>query len=156
MEQRNLHPVISPPHLSPLPTRPPGSGGYGRLDSPWRVRSHLKTLGQPKAGTVTITQPLSQREYKVKNSHKVGRNRRGLWAEAGGTWIILSDDQNHERPLFQKGRSLRPRTSIWSSVNIVESWAKVPFLHLLKGSPPRFYRLWPKRNVLQGSRDHKL
>lgn len=90
------------------------SGGYGRLDSPWRVRSHLKTLGQPKAGTVTITQPLSQREHEEKNSHKVGRNRRGRWAEAGGTWIVLSDDQKHERLLSQKGRSLRPRTNIWS------------------------------------------
>lgn len=38
----------------------PVSGEYGRLVRPWRVRSHLQTLGRPKAGTVTITLPQSQ------------------------------------------------------------------------------------------------
>lgn len=66
--------TITPPLITPLPTRPPVSGEYGRLDSPWRVRSHLKTPGQPKAGTVTITRPqslwaLTHREH----------NKRSLW-----------------------------------------------------------------------------
>lgn len=50
------------PHTSPheiIAHLAPVAGEYGRLDSPWRVRSHLETSGQPKAGTVTITRPQS-------------------------------------------------------------------------------------------------
>lgn len=94
MKQRNSEDFLSP--RAPLPTRPPVSGEYGRLDSPWRVRSHLETLGQPKAGTVTITPPqspwaLTRREELVKK----GLDRKSCWAEVKGNtchyqWPMLS------------------------------------------------------------------
>lgn len=130
--KRNLQPMISPPLVAPMPTRPPVSGGYGRLDSPWRVRSHLKTLGQPKAGTVTITQPQSLTKHAEKNSH-----RRDLTGEVVGLrwrriWVIIRDEQKHKSTLFHSGGPLWPRTGIWSSVNGVESSTKTLNLHLMR------------------------
>lgn len=91
-ETKNVQPVTSSPLLSTLPTRPPVSGEYGRLDSPWRVRSHLETPGQPKAGTVTITRPQSLLWEELV---KAGLDRKSRWAEAEGDmghyeWPVMS------------------------------------------------------------------
>ena len=48
---------VYPPLMAFMPNQFPAIGEYGRLVSQRRVRSHLETTGQPKAGTVTITQP---------------------------------------------------------------------------------------------------
>lgn len=97
MKQRKSTANDSHPLLTALPTRPPVSGEYGRLDSPWRVRSHFKTLGQPKAGTVTITQPRSpwapahkqcdEKELRRRDSTEkaVGLRQRGI--------RVIIDDQ---------------------------------------------------------------
>lgn len=132
MEQRNLQPVISPPLVAPMPTRPPVSGGYGRLDSPWRVRSHLKTLGQPKTGTVTITQPQSLTKHLAKNSQRRDLTGEVVGLRWRGIWVIIRDEQKHKSTLFHSGGHLWPRTGIWSSVNGVESSTKTLNLHLMR------------------------
>lgn len=151
MEQRNLQPMISPPLVAPMPTRPPVSGGYGRLDSPWRVRSHLKTLGQPKAGTVTITQPQSLTKHAAKNSQRRDLTGEVVGLRWRGIWVIIRDEQKHKSTLFHSGGPLWPRTGIWSSVNCVESSTKTLNLHLMRICLQlveiQFCTKWVKRQV---------
>lgn len=126
---------VSPPLIAPLPTRPPVSGEYGRLDSPWRVRSHLETLGQPKAGTVTITRPQSLwalaywqcNEKKLRRwdstGKVVGLRRRGLCVTINGQrW---AKKLKAVRLLHLVG-SLWPKTGLSCWVNGVESSANTP------------------------------
>lgn len=151
MEQRNLQPMISPPLVAPMPTRPPVSGGYGRLDSPWRVRSHLKTLGQPKAGTVTITQPQSLTKHAEKNSQRRDLTGEVVGLRWRGIWVIIRDEQKHKSTLFHSGGPLWPWTGTWSSVNGVESSTKTLNLHLMRICLQlveiQFCTKWVKRRV---------
>lgn len=88
---QHLQPVMTSLLATPLPIRPPVSGEYGRLDSRWRVRSHLETLGQPKAGTVTITQPWSPRGNK--RSCEDGTQQDKSWGRCRGNNMGRYDDQ---------------------------------------------------------------
>lgn len=88
--------MISPPLLAPLPTLPPLKGEYGRLDSPWRVRSHLETPGQPKAGTVTITRPhspwaLAHWEHDEKKLRRWGSTETAVGLRRRGIRVIIND-----------------------------------------------------------------
>lgn len=98
MKQRKSTANVSPPLIASLPIWPPVLGEYGRLDSPWRVRSHLETPGQPKAGTVTITRPqslwvLTHWEHDGKKLRRrdsmgeaVGPRRRGICVIINDQW----------------------------------------------------------------------
>lgn len=128
-ERKSTASDFPPPLVAPLPTLQPVSGEYGRLDSPWRVRSHLETSGQPKAGTVTITQPKSlwalphwerdgkkwrRRDY---TGEAVGLRRRGIcviindqwWAKKGKSSLSLPLSRSSSglnRPQLFSGKSL--------------------------------------------------
>ena len=88
--------MISSPLVAPLPTRPPVSGEYGRLDSPWRVRSHPETPGQPKTGTVTITLPqslwaMTHWECDEKDSWSWDSTGKAAGLRRRGILVIIND-----------------------------------------------------------------
>lgn len=124
---------------SSLPRQHPVSGEYGRLDSPWRVRSHLQTLGQPKAGTVTITQPQSlwALTHWVKPEED-GTTREKLpgWGGEGYStchyqWQGWATDKKQLVSNYSVG-FLWPTTGLCRSVNQVERVWQNPFNLLLK------------------------
>lgn len=90
----------------------PVSGEYGRLVRPWRVRSHLQTLGRPKAGTVTITLPQSQwaaaQMLQVKN---MGLYSACCWAQIEDHTlpVIL---MNHKKLFSTQFGWLCPQTNL--------------------------------------------
>lgn len=74
------------------PIQHPVFGEYGRLDSLWRVRSHLETSGQPKAGTVTITLPQSQwaaAHQMISCGTKMGLHRKCCLAQLEGRSVCV-------------------------------------------------------------------
>lgn len=74
--------IVPSPLNASLPNWHPETGQYGRLDSLWRVRSHLQTPGQPKAGTVTITWP---RSLWALTHHESDEKKRRRWSNTGKT-----------------------------------------------------------------------
>lgn len=96
MKQRKSAANDFPSPCSTLPTRPTVSGEYGRLDSQWRVRSHLETPGQPKAGTVTITRPQSlwastHWECDEKKSRRWDSTGKAVGLRRRGKCVIIND-----------------------------------------------------------------
>lgn len=96
-KQRKSTANVSPPLVASLPTRPPVQGEYGRLDSLWRVRSHLETSGQPKAGTVTITRPQSlwaqthwEHEKEMRRWDSAGEARGQRRSGTRHQWPVMS------------------------------------------------------------------
>lgn len=130
MKQRKSTANDSPPLIAPLPNRPPVLGEYGRLDSPWRVRSHLETPGQPKAGTVTITRPQSLWvQTHWEHDGKKLRRRDSTGGAVGPRWrgicVIINDQwwTKEKKQSVSPTKSDLPKTGLCFSVNEVESLA---------------------------------